>query len=255
MNFDEFHLWVYKELNVNLSAYKPVQLNRRINALMTRLGIKTLDEYTKVIKSNYEERQRFLDYITINVTEFFRNPELFLELKGLLDTQINENKTGLKIWSAACSIGCEPYTLAIILKEINPKIKHRIIATDIDTTILKKASEGIYSINEMKNISKDIEQKYFEKVGSQYCISDEIKRIVSFRKHDLIIDNYEKNYDLIVCRNVVIYFKNEVKKEIFRKFSESLKSGGFLFVGATESIYEYKEFGFKKESTFIYKKI
>lgn len=255
MNFDDFHKWVHKELGVDLTSYKPTQLNRRIDSLMSRIGIKSLEDYTKLIKNNYEERQRFLDFITINVTEFFRNPELFNEVEKLLKDRINVEKKGLKIWSAACSIGCEPYSLAIMLQEINPNIKHKIIATDIDGTILTKAKAGVYSKIEMKNVTPQIMKKYFTQVENKYYIENNIKSLVTFKKHDLILDKYESDFDLIVCRNVVIYFKNEVKVEIFKNFAKSLKQGGFLFVGATESIYNYKEYGFEKASTFIYRKI
>ncbi|MGL4849665.1 MAG: CheR family methyltransferase [Clostridium sp.] len=255
MNFEKFYEWVYKEFKINLLAYKEVQLNRRIQNLMTKLGMSNLEEYSKLLKENYEERQRFLDYITINVTEFYRNPELYKELNDILKKRLEETKMGLKVWSAACSIGCEPYTVAMILKEINPRLRHRIIATDIDETILKRASEGIYTKNEMRSVEKNIENKYFNKVLTKYHISNEIKSLVTFKRHDLIMDSYDKNYDLILCRNVVIYFKNEVKKEIFKKFSEALKPGGLLFVGATESIYNSKEYGLYKESTFIYRKM
>ena len=217
MDFNEFHRWVHRELGINLCAYKPEQLNRRINSLMTRVGIKSLDEYTKVIKTDSEQRQKFLDFITINVTEFFRNPELYSELENKVKSELLTKGQNLKVWSAACSIGCEPYTLAIILDRISPTGRHNIIATDIDNTILTKAK--------------------------------------TFKKHDLILDRYDKDFDLIVCRNVVIYFNNDVKQEIYKKFSESLKKGGLLFVGATESIYNYRDYGFEKASTFIYKKI
>ncbi|MGL5867890.1 CheR family methyltransferase, partial [Clostridium chrysemydis] len=250
MNFDDFHKWVYRELGINLASYKPTQLNRRIDSLMSRIGVKSLEEYTKLIKTNYEERQRFLDFITINVTEFFRNPELFNELEGLLKEKVNKEKRSLKIWSAACSIGCEPYTLAMILKEINPSYKHKILATDIDSTILAKAKAGVYTNVEMKNVKKNIMDKYFTKQETKYLISPEIKSLVTFKKHDLILDRYESDFDLIVCRNVVIYFKNEVKAEIFKNFSKALRPGGLLFVGATESIYNYKEYDFSKASTF-----
>lgn len=255
MNFDDFHKWVYRELGINLASYKPTQLNRRIDSLMSRIGVKSLEEYTKLIKTNYEERQRFLDFITINVTEFFRNPELFNELEGLLKEKVNKEKRPLKIWSAACSIGCEPYTLAMILKEINPSYKHKILATDIDSTILAKAKAGVYTNVEMKNVKKNIMDKYFTKQETKYLISQEIKSLVTFKKHDLILDRYESDFDLIVCRNVVIYFKNEVKAEIFKNFSKALRPGGLLFVGATESIYNYKEYDFSKASTFIYRKV
>ena len=103
MEFEDFHRWVYKELGINLLAYKQEQLNRRINSLMLRLGVKSLEDYTKLIKTNEEQRQKFLDYITINVTEFFRNPELYEELEEIIKKELLKTKTSLNIWSAACS--------------------------------------------------------------------------------------------------------------------------------------------------------
>ena len=255
MDFNEFHKWVHKELGINLSAYKPEQLNRRINSLMTRVGIKTLDEYSKVIKNNPEQKQKFLDFITINVTEFFRNPELFLDLEKQISKELLPNTPNLKIWSAACSIGCEPYTVGMILNKLTPNGRHNIIATDIDDTILARAKTGEYTQNEMKGINNADLTKYFKIKDDIYYIESKIKNMVTFKKHDLILDTYETGFDLIICRNVVIYFNNDSKQEIYKKFSNSLKKGGLLFVGATESIYNYRDYGFEKASTFIYKKI
>ncbi|OOM16290.1 CheR family methyltransferase [Clostridium saccharobutylicum] len=255
MEFNEFHKWVHRELGINLSAYKPEQLNRRINSLMTRVGIKSLDEYTRVIKTDSEQRQKFLDFITINVTEFFRNPELFAELEKQILKELLPSNSNLKIWSAACSIGCEPYTLGIILNKVAPLGRHTIIATDIDNTILSKAKIGEYTKNEIKGMSTSDLGKYFSVKDDKYYIDSKIKSMITFKKHDLILDSYDNGFDLIVCRNVVIYFNNDTKNEIYKKFSNSLKKGGLLFVGATESIYNYRDYGFEKASTFIYKKL
>ncbi|MGL4108662.1 CheR family methyltransferase [Clostridium sp. LP20] len=255
MEFNDFHKWVHKELGINLTAYKPDQLNRRINSLMGRVGIASLDDYAKVIKSDPEQRQKFLDFITINVTEFFRNPDLFDELEELIKKELMPNSNSLKIWSAACSIGCEPYTMGIILKRLNPLGRYNIIATDIDNTILSKAKKGEYIQSEIKNIKNADLNKYFTKVDDKYVIENSIKSLVTFRRHDLILDSYESGFDIILCRNVVIYFNNDAKNQIYRKFSDSLRKGGLLFVGATESIYNYKEYGFEKASTFIYRKL
>lgn len=254
MDFIEFHNWIYREFNIDLNAYKPEQLNRRIGSLMSRYGISSLDEYKRILMLDKEQRERFLDFITINVTEFFRNPELFFELQGVI-RDYSKSNSKLKIWSAACSIGCEPYSLAIILNSINPNLRVNILATDIDNNILKRATLGEYLPVEMKNVNETFRRKYFSLINDKYVINKEIKSMVTFKKHDLILDNYDTDFDLIVCRNVIIYFKNEVKKEIFKKFSNSLKKGGILFVGATESIYNYKDFQLEKVSTFIYKKV
>ena len=254
MDFTDFHNWVYKKLNINLNAYKPEQLNRRIGSLMSRIGIDSLEEYKRILSTDKEQRERFLDFITINVTEFFRNPELFFELQGVLKDYAKDN-INLKIWSAACSIGCEPYSIAMIIKEIAPNIRANIIATDIDKNILKRAKKGEYLSVEMKNVNEFYKSRYFNKVNDRFLIDNKIKTMVTFKSHDLIVDSYENGFDLIVCRNVIIYFKNEVKQEIFKKFSNSLKKGGLLFVGATESIYNYKEYNLEKVSTFIYKRV
>lgn len=256
MDFTEFEKWVYREIGINLSAYKPNQLHRRIESLMSRIGVTSLDEYTKLIKNDSEQRQKFLDFITINVTEFFRNPELFDELEKCIKTIYLPKNQPLKIWSAACSIGCEPYSVAMLLKNNTQGIfRHKIIATDIDKTILEKAKLGEYTDNEMKNVKSDYLNKYFKKVNSKYLIDPSIKSMVTFKKHDLIMENYESDFDIILCRNVVIYFNTDVKNDMYKKFSKALKPGGLLFVGATESIYNYKDFGFEKKSTFIYSKL
>ena len=152
MNISEFKKWVFKEFNINLIAYKEVQLDRRILSLMNKCNIKDLEEYSKLLKNDKKQRQIFLDFITINVTEFFRNPELFVELEKQVSNELLPANGNLKIWSAACSIGCEPYTLAIILDRISKGRNHKILATDIDNTILTKAKNGEYTQSEIKNV-------------------------------------------------------------------------------------------------------
>lgn len=255
MDLEYFKQWVYKEFRINLSAYKETQLHRRLLSLMSRVGVNSVEEYIAILKKDAEQRQKFLDFITINVSEFFRNPEIFYDLKNKIQTELLPNSRNLKIWSAACSIGAEPYSIAMILDEVAPNGNHSILATDIDNTILQRAQRGEYVESEIKNVSKNDIKKYFTQIGDKYAISNNVKGMVKFKKHDLILDNYESNFDLIVCRNVVIYFNSNIKDEIYKKFHASLKKGGLLFVGATESIYNYKEFGFEKTSTFIYRKV
>jgi len=254
MDLIYFQQWVLKEYKIDLSAYKSNQLHRRILSLMSRMEVNSVEEYIKLLKKDPAQKQKFLDFITINVTEFFRNPEIFDELSKKVKSELSYN-SGLKIWSAACSIGAEPYSLAMIMDNLNSKANHKIIATDIDSTILQKAKNGEYVYSEVKNVPKQFLDKYFVVTGDKYCIDPRIKKIVEFKKHDLILDNFESNFDLVVCRNVVIYFNQDVKDKIYKKIATSLKKGGLLFVGATESIYNYKEYGFEKTSTFIYKKV
>lgn len=253
MNLEMLKKWVYKEYKIDLSAYKENQLHRRLLSLMSRVGVKSVEEYIELLTKDKGQRQKLLDFITINVTEFFRNPEIFSDLEENIKEKLLPKKNKLRIWSAACSIGAEPYSLSIMMDKLNSQSE--ILATDIDFTILKKAEKGEYTSQEIKNVKKEDLDKYFEINDDKYNISSKIKKNVRFKKHDLILDKYEKDFDLIVCRNVVIYFNQDVKDKIYQNFSESLKTGGLLFVGATESIYNYREYGFEKASTFIYRKL
>lgn len=255
MDLAYFEKWVLKEYNIDLSAYKPNQLHRRILSLMSRVGVNSVEEYIELLKSSAAQKQKFLDFITINVTEFYRNPEIFEDLKAHLKNELLKNNRSLKIWSAACSVGAEPYSIAMMLDELHASGSNKIIATDIDSTILNKAKEGTYTAAEVKNVSESNLNKYFTKSGDKYIINNNIKNMVTYKKHDLILENYERDFDLIVCRNVVIYFNSDIKDRIYQKFSESLKPGGLLFVGATESIYNYKDYKFEKASTFLYRKL
>ena len=193
--------------------------------------------------------------MTINVSEFYRDPLQWQFLdKEVFPELIKKFGKNLKIWSAACSTGDEPYSLVMALSRHLPLANIRIYATDLDKQILEKAKVGLYAEKSLAAVPKDLRAKYFTKVGSSYRISDEIKKRVTFRQHNLIKDKYETGYHLIVCRNVLIYFTEEAKNDVFVKYYKSLVSGGVLFIGSTEQIMNYKEIGFERKSSFFYEK-
>ncbi|MFC6465711.1 CheR family methyltransferase [Marinilactibacillus sp. GCM10026970] len=255
LNFDFFYEWVLSNLNINLNAYKEKQLQRRIGTIMKQSGATTLEEYAKNISKDEILKKQFLDYITINVTEFFRNKDLFDNFELMINTHLSPKFKELKIWSAACSIGAEPYSLAMIAQKNNIKLKQKIIATDIDRTILDRAAKGYYRDNELKNVSLVDKSTYFDFKDGYYCIQNAIKQKVQFKQHDLVQDKYEKGFHAIVCRNVTIYFKSDVKDEIYLKMADSLVTGGLLFTGATETIYQPEKYQLRKIASFIYEKI
>lgn len=255
LDFDFFYSWVKSNLHMDLNAYKENQLQRRITTVMKNSGASDLKEYAKLISQDAEIKNIFLDYITINVTEFFRNKEIFKQYESVLKDILIPRFKNINIWSAACSIGAEPYSIAIILDKYNVSKGNKILATDIDHNVLKKAQVGAFYDHQLKNVSSEDLAYYFKPQDKQYIIDEKIKKMVTFKKHDLILDSYEKNLHSVVCRNVTIYFKNEAKDEIYAKISNSLVSGGVLFTGATESIYNPKGVGLRKLSTFIYEKI
>ncbi len=254
LEFDFFKQWVKEKLKFDLMAYKEKQLHRRITTVMKSSGCDDLQKYAALLEKDNHARSVFLDYITINVTEFYRNKEIFDEFEEMMQTMLMPKFQNLNIWSAACSIGAEAYSIAMIM-ERNRIQSGRILATDIDDRILLRAKEGKFKESELKNVGLKELTQYFEKTGNEYQIVDKIKSKVQFKKHDLLLDRYEKNFHAVICRNVTIYFKNEAKNEVYRKINESLVQGGIFFTGATEAIYNPASFGFRKLSTFLYEKV
>ena len=244
-----------KKTGIDLQLYKEQQMRRRINNLINKTPFKS---YTAFFNDAVKDKQKFADfieYLTINVSEFFRNADKF----GLLETDIIpyllKKNDSLNIWSAGCSIGAEPYSLSIIMKELTPGKRHRILATDLDIEILSKAKKGIYTTDEIKAMRSDRKVKYFTKTpDGKFAIKPEIKMSVDFKRHNLLKDSFERNFDLILCRNVVIYFTEEAKAELYKNFFKALKPGGILFVGGTESILNSRQIGYVTYKPFFYQK-
>ena len=196
-----------------------------------------------------------LSYITINVSEFFRNPRQWDILKNIVLPEYL-SKDEIRIWSCACSTGDEPYSLAMLLAEFIPMKKIKIFATDIDKMVLKQAKKGIYDYKSLLNVPSEMLGRYFKRIDSKhYKISDEIKKCVHFRRLNLLEDEFPKRTDLILCRNVIIYFTDDAKNALYKKFYNSLNSNGVLFLGCTEQIVDYKEYNYDLIESFFYKKI
>lgn len=240
---------------IDLNCYKEKQMKRRIDTLITKHKIEGYDKYIQGLRSDKALFDEFVNYITINVSEFYRNPE---QWKFMDETVIPEliNKFGknLKIWSAACSTGDEPYSLVMALSKHLPLSNIKIYATDLDKQVIAKAKLGLYAEKSVASVPADLKSKYFTKVGPSYKISDEIKTRVEFKEHNLLKDSYPTDYHMIVCRNVLIYFTEEAKDEVFRKYYNSLAKGGVLFIGSTEQIINYKEIGYERKNSFFYQK-
>ena len=239
-----------------MNAYKERQMKRRIDALITKHKYPGYKEYVAAIKTDNHLFEEFVNYLTINVSEFWRNPEQWKVLEEeILPELMKKFGKSLKIWSAACSTGDEPYSLVMLMSKYAPLNKIKVLATDIDKQVLEKARVGLYSQKSIAGLPKEFKDKYFTKIGmSNYQISDEIKKCVEFQQGNLLEDKYPTNMDLIVCRNVLIYFTDEAKTEVYRKFNTSLKTGGILFVGSTEQIINYRDLNYQSYRSFFYKK-
>lgn len=256
-NYEGFKEQVYALTKINLDAYKERQMKRRIDALIAKHKINSYNVYVDTLKKNPIMFEEFVNYLTINVSEFYRNPEQWNLLeKEVLPYLFDKFGNGLKIWSAACSTGDEPYSLAMLLSKFMPLNKIKIIATDIDKQVLEKARLGLYNVKSLKGLPDEFIKKYFNQINDKtYQISDSIKACVEFKQHDLLKEAYPSNCNLIVCRNVLIYFTEEAKIDIYKKFNNSLKSDGILFVGSTEQIIQPQNLGFTTYKSFYYRKV
>lgn len=254
-NYEKFKKDVYALTKIDLNYYKEKQMRRRIDTIATKHGCSNYDEYIRVLKTDKDKFEAFVNFLTINVSEFYRNPDQWKILEGeVFPALIKKFGKNLKIWSAACSTGDEPYSLVMALSRQVPLTNIKIIATDIDNQVLDTARMGLYNEKSIASVPDDLKKKYFTKVGSSYQISDEIKKRVEFKKHDLLKDPYPSGCNLIVCRNVVIYFTEEAKDVIYQKFHKALQPGGVLFIGSTEQIMNYRELGFDRHTSFFFEK-
>lgn len=254
-DYEYFKKAVFEMTKIDLNAYKEKQMKRRIDTLIDKHKIVGYDNYVKVLKDDKEKFEEFVSYLTINVSEFYRNPDQWeLMDKEIIPELIKKFGNNLKIWSAACSTGDEPYSLVMALSRHIPLNQIKIIATDIDKQILEKAKLGLYNEKSIESVPADLKKKYFTQVGASYRINDEIKARVEFQQHNLLKDPYPTDCHMIVCRNVLIYFTEEAKDEVFRKYCSCLKSGGVLFIGSTEQIINYKEVGYLRKNSFYYEK-
>lgn len=254
-SYESFKSQILKLTNIDLSSYKENQMKRRIDSLITKNKITSYSQYVETIKKDKKLFEEFVNYLTINVSEFWRNPEQWKILEEQVLPELMKHSRSLKIWSAACSTGDEPYSLVMLLSKYLPLNQIKITATDIDKQVLDKARVGLYHEKSLKGLPKEFISKYFTKVtDSSYQISNDIKRCVDFKEHNLLRDPYPSPCDLIVCRNVLIYFTEEAKDEIFVKFNKALRNDGILFLGSTEQIMQPNRIGFRSIHSFFYRK-
>ncbi|GAE25081.1 chemotaxis protein methyltransferase CheR [Halalkalibacter wakoensis JCM 9140] len=253
-DYEQFIDQVKKKTAIDLSQYKEAQMKRRLESLRNKKGFDQFLPFFQAMTKDKDLFNEFLERMTINVSEFYRNGRRWDVLETKILPRLLQERKKLKLWSAACSTGEEPYTLAMIMSKFMPLTQVSILATDLDRAILERAKLGLYTERSLKEVPKDILTAYFEKDPMGYKVRDEVKRTVQFKQQNLLADRFDDQYDLIVCRNVMIYFTEEAKHELYLKFSKALRPGGVLFVGSTEQIFNPSLYDFESEDTFFYKK-
>ncbi len=233
---------------LDLSGYKLQQTQRRLRALMVHFKVPNQVALIRLLEHNPATRQEFRDFFTINVSEFYRDNELFEELRKVwLPRLVSQRKEQtLRIWSAACSIGQEPYTLAMILENDFPNQPYQILATDLDRVALARARKGgPYTEHLFNKLPIELQERYFQKREDGFYVDAKLHNWINFRPHDLQQGPFAGRYDLIVCRNVIIYFTNEVKQALYYNLAQSLRPNGILFLGGSEIISRPQQYGLR----------
>jgi chemotaxis protein methyltransferase CheR len=255
--FQIFRKRAHKITGLDLTSYKAPQMHRRLVALLGRLKIADFNEYARVLEKDATRRQEFKDYVTINVSEFFRDTDRFGDLERRVLPELLRNGAAVRIWSAGCSIGAEPYSLSIMLHELAPNRAHTILATDVDQTILNRALSGRdYLASDIRNVGAERIKRWFTaQPDGKFSVGPAPKAMIRFQKHDLLADPYPMGpFDLIACRNVVIYFTEEAKDRIYAGFVKVLRPGGILFIGGTEAIMRPQMLGLSVMGAGFYRK-
>lgn len=243
-------------LRINLDHYKDEQMKRRLDSWLVRAGGPSWPEYLRRLRVDEPELARLRDYLTINVSAFFRDLERWQTLRDAIVPALLNGRLRLNAWSAGCSIGLEAYSLAMLLDEATPGHRHSLLATDLDRGALARArARGPYSADDVQNVSAARRQRYFEPGGPPHFVQDALARRVTFREQDLLTDAFDSGYDLIICRNVVIYFTEAAKAELYRKFHQALRPGGVLFVGGTEIVPQAQAIGFRSAGISFYQRV
>ena len=240
---------------IDLGSYGERQMRRRLTAFVARTPTLNIVSYCRMLERDQDTLHELLTFLTIKVTEFFRDPSAFEQLESLVLPRLLSQGRRLNIWCSGCSSGCEAYALAIVLNRISPGRRHRILATDVDEVALERARNGgPYRSAEVRNIPEWVLRENFDVSGRSHWIGDDLRQMVLFEQHNLLSDPFASGFDLIMCRNVTIYFTEKARNRLNRQFYESLKSGGVLFVGATESIFDCAEIGFNRLDHCFYTK-
>lgn len=257
---DEEYLYLASKIRrltgIELSHYKSRQMRRRLEYFLSSLDIIDITSYCSSLDHDPSMVERLKDFLTINVSQFFRDLKYFNLLMTDILPGMLKQRTRLTIWSAGCSNGAEPYSVAMILNRLSPLSHHRILATDIDQKCLEKARNGgPYLPDEIKNVPRHFFEQFFVETAEGYKVVEKIRQSVIFKRHDLLQDPMEETFDLILCRNVLIYLTDEAKYSLYRKLHRALKRGGILFLGATEVILDPATVGFELYSPCFYRKL
>ncbi|NOR58567.1 MAG: protein-glutamate O-methyltransferase CheR [Sulfurimonas sp.] len=263
--FEKFQELIYHEIGINLSEHKRTLVQTRLRKWLIKFELSSYSELYEMIEDDKSDQMLIMlvNAITTNVTSFFREDSQWIYLLENIDKMFDKENKRIRIWSAACSSGEEPYSILMFLKEHLIDFHEwdiKILATDISENMLLHAQSGIYEEKAVQNIPKHMKYKYFnpalgKKGGKAFGIKDELKKYITFRSFNLVTGNYtmfKNKFDVIFCRNVMIYFDRQTQDHLLSEFTALLKKGSMVFVGHSESI-QNKKLNYRLVSPSIYK--
>lgn len=234
---------LYKETGVDFSHYKIATIKRRLNHRMLQAGVKSVKQYTKLLLKQKTELDSLYRNLLINVTGFFRDPEVFTYLKTTFLPQLLKSKLPgetLRIWVPACSSGEEAYAIAMLITDLQgikaKRIPVQIFATDLSEQVIREARIGEYSVSNIRPVPKKYQERFFTKVGDTYRVTKEIREMCVFAPHNILRDPSFSRLDFISCRNLLIYFDSAAQRKVFATMHFALNEKGHLMLGKAESI-------------------
>jgi chemotaxis protein methyltransferase CheR len=234
--------FIEAEMDFESGFYNDAYLDRRITARMRRVDADDYRSYRRLLEREDEEREALLSSLSINVTGFFRNPDAWEKLRLVLRELTDQHRT-VQVWSAPCADGREPYSVAMLARDDSEITDRRveITATDINPDILEVARAGEYETSQTTDIAEELEplseySRYIDRDGDSFRVKDRIKEMVTFERHDLIRGDPKRDVDLVLCRNLLIYIDADYKVPIFETIRGSLREGGYLMIGMTETL-------------------
>jgi chemotaxis protein methyltransferase CheR len=253
-DYTEFCEGVRRLTGIDLAQYKRPQMERRIRSFADRRGIDGLPEYLRALAADRDALEGFLDRMTINVSQLWRNPEQWDRLAATILPELARAGT-IRAWSAGSSYGAEAYTLAAICRRVAPGCKVEIRGTDIDARMVARAREGRFSDDDARAAPRAELGRAFDRDGGGWRARPELRLMVKFATGDLLRDPVSPAaYDLILCRNVVIYFTEPVRDALHQRLAAALRPGGYLMVGSSERVTSPQAFGLATAHPFIYRK-
>lgn len=265
--FTLFQAYIYQHIGISLGDHKIYLVQARLAKRVKQLGLESFGAYYDYLISDKKgvELEYLSSLISTNVTSFFREQKQWEFLKTHLSSILASSNGKLRIWSAACSSGEEPYSIAMFLAEHLPNYSQydiKILATDVSSKVLKMAMSGLYTQKAALSLKEEYVRKYFTpvQIGDEvhYRISSTLKQKIVFREFNLVTGDYRlfanKAFDIIFCRNVMIYFDKSTQSALVDRFHSILRKDGYLFIGSSEALTDMKK-EFKSKSASIYQKV